>query len=147
MKKVLNYLIFFGFALLISACSKEKRVEKWLQKGTGEWQVKTINYKFYENDTLQTDETNDHPIMKYVFDENGNFFIASYLDADQTIINNKIGGSWSSSKDVIFLKYTGGYEDELKIIEIEKRKMSLEGITEYPNSEKYIQTIWLEKED
>ena len=148
MRKLFKYYLFFlAFVILTCACSKEKKIERWLKKGVGEWQVKTVNYKFYENDTLKTDDTDNIISEKYVFDENGNFFISRYFDADQTIMTSNDGGSWTNSKDVISLKHTNGLINELKILEIDKKKMKLEEVTEYPNSEKYVNTLWLEKED
>lgn len=144
MKSILNYFFCLGLILFLGACSKEKRVEKWLKKGTGEWQIKSYNSKFYENDTLQSDET--HSLYgKYVFDEQGSYLIVTYFDAEQTIVYTASGGSWTNSKDVIYMTPTGSYKREVKILEISKTKMVLEE-TESADSEIRITTIWLEKE-
>jgi hypothetical protein len=148
MKSIVNYAFLIGMVLLIQACSKEKKVKRFLKSGTGEWQVTAVNQKFYKNDTLKTDETYS-PSEKYVFDEHGNFAKVDYLDADQTIVYWKIGGKWTNKADVLVLTYSSGYEVEIKILSIKKKEMMLEEVLQYagPNDEKYVNTIWLERRD
>lgn len=145
--KGINYLLLVGFTVvLLSACSKEKKIEKWLKKGVGEWQVKANNIKGYKNDTLFWDENFDYP-MKFIFDENGNFLKVGYEDDAAEIVSNAsiVSGKWTSTEDEILVQTEGGWMLKMKILDIERKKMKLE-YTEGSSSEKYVHTLSLEKE-
>ncbi|MNK09036.1 hypothetical protein D3C87_269850 [compost metagenome] len=145
MKVLLNSLLFIVGVVLLNACSKEKRVEKWLKNGAGEWEVIAHNVKVYENDTLQSDDNLVYP-LKFIFDENGNFLKVGYTDADQTIVNamDVVSGKWTSTKDEIVIE-SGDDPLTMKILGIDRKKMKLES-TETYGSIKYISTYSLEKD-
>lgn len=138
-------MVFVGCVIVLSACSKEKKIERWLQKGIGEWEVKTENLKIYENDTLQEEYDLQGP-TKLIFDENGNFLKVSYTDIDQETVNGMAGisGKWSNTEDEILIDIIGGELLTFKILEIEKKKMKLES-TEIYGSLKYVRNYSLEK--
>lgn len=139
-------MLFVGFVVLLSACSKEKRIEKWLKKGVGEWQVKANNVTGYKNDTLQFEENYSDP-MKLIFDENGNFLRVGYLEDAETVNNFTIfSGTWTNTENEILVQDEGGWMLRMKILEIERKKMKLE-YTEAYGYEKYVHTLFLEKED
>lgn len=145
MKGLMNCFMVIGCLIMLNACSKEKKVEKWLQKGVGEWEVKSENLKIYESDTLQEEyDLGGH--AKLIFDENGSFLKISYEDADQTMVGAEvISGKWSNTADEILIEGISGYTLTLKILEIEKKKMKLES-TEIFGSLKFVRNYSLEKD-
>lgn len=119
MKKIMKYLLLACFAVLVGACSKVKN-ERWIKKGAGEWQVKSIALKSGET-TLNV----EYPFMKFIFDETGTFARIVYSDSEQTIITGEEGGSWSCKKKSILLNYSTGWDEEMEILTLEKDKMEL----------------------
>ena len=120
--------------------------QRWLKKGVGEWQVKANNVKGYKNDTLQFEENDTDP-MKLIFDENGNFLRVGYLEDAETVNNFTVfSGTWTNTENEILVQDEGGWMLRMKILEIERKKMKLE-YTEAYGYEKYVYTLFLEKED
>lgn len=146
MKKISKYLLLMSLVALLAACTKEKKIERWLKKGVGEWQVTSFQSKHYQNGVLQSDGEIKY-FGKYVFDEKGTFFMISYNDSAQTNVGYEAAGSWTNSKDVIYLNYKDGGVEEMKILEMKKDKMKLEYNSGYSEAEKYINTLSLEKTD
>lgn len=120
-KIIMKFLLIACFAILTSACSKVK-TERWLKKGSGEWQVKSIvrTFTYPFNEVVVLDLS-----MKFIFDETGSFAKISYTDPGQNIITSEASGTWSVKKDVILLKYPWK-EESMKILSIDKKKMELE---------------------
>lgn len=145
--KGINYLLLVCFTVvLLSACSKEKKIEKWLKKGVGEWQVKANNIKGYQNDSLILDQNFDYP-MKFIFDENGNFLKVGYEEDAAEIVSNAsiVSGKWTSTENEILVQTESGWMLKMKILDIERKKMKVEYTEAYSN-EKYVHTLSLEKE-
>ncbi|WP_430404067.1 hypothetical protein [Fluviicola sp.] len=144
MKSIAKLLLLLSvFAIGLSACSKEKRIERQLIKKEGKWKITSIDYKYYVNNNLQ--QSSNYPNAGTIeFNKNGTFVMTITVDGSPEVF----GGNWTNSKDEVTL-ISDGEASILKITDGPKKdKMVLEG-TEYNNGtgEKDVYTYYLERAD
>ncbi|MNK09037.1 hypothetical protein D3C87_269860 [compost metagenome] len=120
MKITIHLALFFTLAVLgLSACSKEKKIERSLFKKDGVWDVTSVHHLYYSYDSLISDETYyTHPA--FVFYKRGKFewengsVTGTWLNTDDDIVITLDQPSLNSSNVYIF-----------QIIEESKGEMTL----------------------
>lgn len=144
MKMHVKILSLFAVLLIgLSACSKEKRIEKQLIKKDGKWKITSIDYKYYQNNVLGSSE--NYPNAGTIeFDKKGTCVLTITLSGSP----EAVAGTWTNSEDNITITANG----ETTIMKItdgpKKGKMTLEE-TDYYNdtAEKETYTYYLERAD
>lgn len=115
MRTVVSLLLLV--VLLTVSCSKEKRLERRLHKGTGEWFVREQTYDIYSNTTgelLTSETTTDAGSMVFLktrFSWGG------------------IRGTWTRTKNTLQLTTEDGDVSTYEISQEAKKKMTLTNST------------------
>ncbi|TSJ39067.1 lipocalin family protein [Fluviicola chungangensis] len=135
--------LFLVLLIGLSACSKEKRIEKQLIKKDGKWKITSVDYKYYQNNVMES-SMNFPNAGTIEFDKKGSFVMVITLNGSP----QTVGGTWTNSEDEITIIADGG-TTVMKITDGPKKgKMTLEE-TDYYNdtAEKETYTYYLERAD
>lgn len=121
MKSVLKLTAFVLLtAMVSSACSKERRIERRLSRKTGKWNIEKYEAKYYEDGYLTGEEAYSNAGY-FTFDEDGTVVQVLTINGD----SYTSAGTWSNSKDEItFME--DGYATVWKITEDSRKEMTLE---------------------
>lgn len=142
MKKATKLLLILSlFALVFTACSKEKRIERHLVRKEGKWNVETYDYKYYYNNTFFPNESYTYSgAGNFVFEKNGTYVWTTIMDGDTDIST----GTWENTADELTL-VQNSFTLKFKILEESKKEMKLE-YTESDGIEKEVYTLTLKKD-
>lgn len=144
MKKIAKILFLFAIlSVILTACSKEKKIERALIKKDGKWTITSVDYKYYVTNELQA-SSNFPNAGTIEFNKKGSFVMTVTLSGSP----QNVGGTWTNSKDNITL-IANGETTVLKITNGPKKdKMTLME-TNYDNStgEKETLTYYLKRAD
>ncbi|WP_343748582.1 hypothetical protein [Fluviicola sp.] len=129
MRKIAKVLFLLSvLTVVLSACSKEKRIEHWLVRKDGKWDVTSIDYKYYVNNTLQS-SANIPNAGNIVFDKKGSVVMTLVLNGSPETSS----GTWTNTKDQITMMFNGE-ASVFKILDKPKKdKMTIQ-TTDYNNS-------------
>lgn len=122
--------ILFLFAVLfvgLSACSKEKRVERQLVKKDGEWKIASLEYRYYVSNEIQATGSYANA-GKIEFGKKGTFTMTTNIGG----VTEVTAGTWTNSDDEITV-IVSGTGSVLKIADGPKKgKLRLEQTESYP---------------
>lgn len=116
MKAVFS-ILFLAALLLTVSCSKEKRLERRLHKGTGEWFIRQLTHDVYSNtngELLTSETTSDAGSM---------VFLKTHFSW------GGIKGTWTRTQNTLRMKTEGGSESVYEISQEAKKKMTLTNST------------------
>ncbi len=142
MKNGSRFLFLFAvLSLVLTACSKEKNIERQLIKKDGKWQITVVDYKYYVNNELQSSANFPSP-GTIEFNKKGTFVMTLTLNGSA----EKSGGTWTNTKDNITL-IVDGEVTALTINEVPKKNKMKLTETNYDSStgEKETLTYYLER--
>ena len=123
--------------LLVTACSKESRIERRIYSKEGKWNVDKYTTTEYENGAV-TATGSIYDAGYFVFEKNGVF--ASVIP----IFPQNTSGLWSSTEDEVILIFeNNGYP--FKISGESRREMTLESTQVYSDSTKGVITMKMSK--
>ncbi|AEA44421.1 hypothetical protein [Fluviicola taffensis] len=125
----------------LASCSKVKRVENQLTKKEGKWDVKSVDYKYYLDGSVE--ESDNYPATGTMeFKKNGSFFLNIFLG----VVPLTSSGTWTNTEDQITL-IANGQPSVLKITDGPKKgKLVLVETYSYPDSnEKETYTYHMEQ--
>lgn len=140
MKKVTK-ILFLLSALTVGllACSKEKQIKHWLTRKDGKWFVTSMDYKYYNNNTLQQSSHITSP-GDFVFSKNGS--VVTTLNMNGT--PQKTSGTWTNTKHDFTIMSNG----EASVFTFQgkpkKDKMTVQTTDYYPSGEKEEYTLYME---
>ena len=117
--------IFVILFIVLSGCSKDKRIENRLSSGSGKWNIELYTESSYTNNTLDYSDSYANA-GNMVFDDNGTLIWTFILDG----FTDVYGGSWSNSKDDITI-IVDGEGLVFKIKEYSRKEIELEYTDEY----------------
>ena len=136
MKITINLALFFTLALLgLSACSKEKKIERSLQKKDGTWDVVNCHVMSYNDDGTFYGEYNYDNYATFVFHKNGKFEWFSFNTSTDPIHE----GTWLNTDEELMINRPGsslipGNEAWVfKIVKESKNEMTLHRISRKPD--------------
>jgi hypothetical protein len=124
MKRIIILSITTVVFLLAQSCSKDKRIERSLEKKDGKWNINKYAYEEYTNGTLSESETYLNA-GNIVFSDNGILVWTFNIDGDI----ETYGGQWANDDESITLIIDG---DAIKfdILERSKKEMKLSGVVD-----------------
>ncbi len=122
MKKIIILSIASVFVLFAQSCSKEKRIEKSLEKKDGKWNVTKHVYEEYSNGILSDSETYLNA-GNIVFDDNGVIIWTLIADGDV----ETYGGHWTNDDESVTM-VIDGEAIKLNIDERSKKELKLSGV-------------------
>lgn len=140
MKNVTKVLLLLSvFAIGLSGCSKEKRIEKQLYSKSGKWNNTLYDYKYYSNGNQESSIVYQN--AGYIeFEKNGTYTWVFTADGD----TDASSGTWSNTEtDLTMIE--SGYATVFKIVEESKKEMKLE-YTETDGTEREVYTLTFKKE-
>lgn len=130
--KVFTKCLFVVSVLLIglASCSKEKRVENQLTKKDGKWEIRSVEYRYYLNGSVQQSAT--YPATGTMeFKKKGSFILNAVVGTGLYLTSS---GTWTNTENQITLLSDG----QPSILEIKdgpkKGKMTLVETESYPDS-------------
>lgn len=124
MKSKLIFTLFIVFVGL-SACSKDKRIERRLEKKDGKWNIKSMSYQYFNNNSLE-DSFMFTNAGSFVFDDNGSVIYNYDYDGD----SGSQSGTWSNTEDEVIMILDGEVLT-MKIEEESRKEMTLNWTEEY----------------
>ncbi len=134
-------LMLLATVFVLGACSKEKRVERWMYRKDGKWNIVSQTYQYYDNGTLVDSEAYTNA-GSFVFDKKGSVVYNYNYGGD----SGSQGGSWSNSKESITFIFDGEVL-EMKISDESKKKMTLTWTEDYPSTnEREVYVFHIEKD-
>ena len=144
MKTYRFLLSFLVVTFMLVSCSKEKSIERHLDRKGGKWNILSEKSEHFTNDQLVASVTVANA-GTIVFDENGNVIYTQVHDG----FTEMYGGTWSNTAEEIRLIIDS--EVLIYVIKDESRKkMTIEHTDSYTdfegNKEVFVQTLELEKE-
>lgn len=86
----------------ISSCSKEKQIERRLQKKDGVWNIETITYEEYEDNVLIETEIQNNA-GTFTFDEST--IVITFTEPNGS--SDTFGGTWSNSDETVTIIVDG----------------------------------------
>lgn len=124
MKRIIILSITSVVFLLAQSCSKDKRIERSLEKKDGKWNISKYTYEEYANGSLSDSETYLNA-GNIVFDDNGVLIWTFIIDGDVEMF----GGQWSNDDESITLIIDG---DAIKfdILERSRKEMKLSAVVD-----------------
>lgn len=142
MKNVTKVLLLLSvFAIGLSGCSKEKKIEKQLYSKSGKWNNTLYEYKYYQDGTLE-DVTNYTNVGFIEFEKGGGYTWTFILDGATDVSS----GTWTNTDTQLSLT-EGGNTTLWKILEESKKTLKIEYTetsTEF-GDEKEVYTLTFEK--
>lgn len=142
MKNVTKLLLLLTvFAVGLSSCSKEKRIEKHLYSKSGKWNNTLFEYKYYQDGALEDAMTYTNAGF-IEFDKGGSYTWTITMDGDATVSN----GTWTNTDTQLSLTETG-ITTVWQILEESKKTLKIEYTeinTEF-GEEKEVYTLTFEK--
>ncbi len=121
MKKYTTIIVSFILFLGLQACSKEKQIERSLQKRDGKWNITQLTYESYANGVL-IDSYIEYNNGYFIFEKDG-----SYIWKSNSSFSLDPDGQWTNDASKITLK-RNNYNEEYSIVESSKNKMTLRWI-------------------
>lgn len=143
MKMVTKMLFLFAVLVIgISSCSKEKRIERQLEKKEGKWRIASLDYRYYVSNELQAAGTYANA-GKIEFGKKGTFTMTISING----VPETSVGTWTNSKDEIAVMIDGT-GSVLKISDGPKKGKLKLNQTEYSSAtdEKEVYIFDLERE-
>ncbi len=114
-------LLLTVFAVGLSACSKEKKIENQLKRGSGKWNIKRLDYSASSTGGSDHNETT-WDVGSFEFNKDKTIVKTIYIDPNTTVTT----GTWINDKDKITVFWSDGKTDMLWIGEDSKKcKMRL----------------------
>lgn len=101
-----TFKLVLSFAIVtmgLAACTKEKQIENRLEKGSGKWNIRTLNYT-QRSSTGGVSQKDYLDAGSFEFNKNGT--IVKILDYDQT--KTTMTGNWSNDENVIHATWSDG---------------------------------------
>jgi hypothetical protein len=121
MKNIARLLFLFAvFSFGLTACSKEKKMENQLERGSGKWNIRRL---YYEELTASTEGGKDH-LDVGSFEFNKDKTIVKTFDFNQT--KTITTGTWVTDEYKITITWSDGKTSTLHISKAPKKgKMTL----------------------
>jgi hypothetical protein len=117
-----SMLLLVIFSLGLASCSKEKRIERQLEKREGKWEIKTLHYETY-NGFYTGNEENYSNTGSFEFNDDKTMVKTLVLPNAETTIKT---GVWTNSEKNITVIWSDGKSSVLSIKEgPEKGKLTL----------------------
>lgn len=122
MKNILKLMLLLTvFAVGLSACSKEKKIENQLKRGSGKWNIKRLDYSESGTGGLDNNETT-WDVGSFEFNKDKTIVKTIYIAPNTTVTT----GTWINDEDKITVSWSDGKTDILWIEEDPKKcKMRL----------------------
>lgn len=142
MKNITSILLLLSvFAIGLSGCSKEKKIEKHLSSKSGKWNNTLYEYKYYQDGTLE--DVTTYPNAGFIeFQKGGGYDWTFTMDGTTTVSY----GSWTNTDTQLSLT-EGGNTTVWTILEESKKTLKIEYTetsTEF-GDEKEVYTLTFEK--
>lgn len=101
MKITIKITLLLTMGLGLAACSKEKKIERSLQRFKGVWEVTnyhSLYYHYFEEDTVFSEQNIDN-YATFRFFNNGNF----ESTGDNYYLYNNYEGTWMNTEDELII--------------------------------------------
>lgn len=146
MKKITKLLFLFAVFLFgLTACSKEKKIERSLLKKDGVWDVVNYHRLTYSDTDSLIDEEIDTDFAIFNFYKDGSFKWQINSDSPAGY-----DGTWLNTDDEIVIaldQFSYHGPNVFKIINKSKNEMTLESITRFPDiaTYKHVETYQIKR--
>jgi hypothetical protein len=136
--KALLIILLAGF--MLSACSKDRRLERRLYKKEGKWNIASISANTYVNGNLDESESISDAGY-FLFEKNGTFVFHQEYAGDEY----SSGGTWANTEEDLFLNVEGSTL-RLEIENESAKEMDLVNRQSYDDSTQTTITYHIERD-